>query len=328
MPLTISFIIAVRDEPLQLLDATLDGLLETSARYRRQIIVVDDGSLIPLALERSEVLVVRHSTPVGSSRARRSGASFATGDVLVFLDPHMSFASDWLDRMLPHVGSGALLCAAWWDWELTNPVCWGAEFVWCGQRDYHRGLTPGFAFRHLTRFPGDGAVEVPMVIGACYMLLRQSYERIGGFSPFFRIWGKLEQDLCSRARILGLGVKCVTGARVGHFSRPKFPYPVRWDDIEFNQLVTLRTVFEEPIRQALEKRFEPLPNKVVEWLRDENFSDFRRILQSRRRISDLEFFRRFVSNAEELEECFKDPQATPPDTRLSASPIPAGFISA
>jgi hypothetical protein len=34
-----------------------------------------------------------------------------------------------------------------------------------------------------------------MMIGASYMMLRISHERIGGFSPFFRTWGKLEQDL-------------------------------------------------------------------------------------------------------------------------------------
>jgi hypothetical protein len=227
------------------------------------------------------------------------GASFASGDILVFLDPHMSFAPDWLDQMLAHVDSGALLCAAWWNWELTKPVCWGAEFVWCGKRDYQAGLAPGFAFRHRTDFPGDGAVEVPMVIGACYMVLRQIYERIGGFSPFFRTWGKLEQDICCRAWIAGVGAKCVTGARVGHFSRPKFPYPVRWEEIEFNQVVTVRTVFQEPVACAIEKMLQPLPVEVEKWLAAEDFSDFRNLLQSQRHMSDAEFLRRFVLNAPE-----------------------------
>jgi hypothetical protein len=211
----------------------------------------------------------------------------------------MSFAADWLDRMLKHVDCGALLCAAWWDWELTRPVCWGAEFVWCGTRDYQAGLSPGFAFRHLTGFPGDGAVEVPMVIGACYMLLRQSYERIGGFSPFFRIWGKLEQDICCRAWIVGVGVKCVTGARVGHFSRLKFPYPVNWNDVEFNQLVTVRTVFQKPMAKAIEEMVRPLPGQVETWLAQTNFCEFQRIIESNRQMSDTEFFRRFVRGAPE-----------------------------
>ena len=299
MNCTVSFIIAVRDEPRHLLDATLEGLLQTSMRYRIEIVIVDDGSLVPLTLERPEVVIIRNNEPIGSARSRRTGATFANGEVLVFLDPHMSFAPDWLDRMLAHVASGALLCAAWWDWELTKPVCWGAEFFWCGKRDYQAGLTPGFAFRHITQFPGDGAVEVPMVIGACYMMLRESYEKIGGFSPFFRTWGRLEQDISSRAWIMGLGVKCVTGASVGHFSRPKFPYPVKWEDIEFNQVATVRTVFQEPVAQAIEQFFQPLPSQVQTWLAQADFGEWRESIQARRQMGDAEFLSRFVPGVPE-----------------------------
>ena len=296
---TISFIIAVRDEPQHLFEATVTGLLQTSTCYTREIIVVDDASLIPLTVEHPEIVVIRNSEPIGSARSRRTGASFASGDVLVFLDPHMSFAPDWLDKMMAHVESGSLLCAAWWNWELTKPVCWGAELIWHSNRDHQAGRLPGLAFRHLTRFPGKGAVEVPSMIGACYMMLRESYERAGGFSPFFRTWGKLEQDICSRARIVGLGVKCVTEARVGHFSRKKFPYPVKWDDIEFNQLATVRTAFQETVAQRIEEMLRPLSRQVETWLAETDFSEFRQLVETNRQISDAEFFRRFVRDAPE-----------------------------
>ena len=55
------------------------------------------------------VNLIRNPEPIGVSRARRLGASVATGSVLVWLDAHMSFAPDWLDRMLEHVDSGDLL---------------------------------------------------------------------------------------------------------------------------------------------------------------------------------------------------------------------------
>ncbi len=231
----ISFVLVARDEPSPLLEVTVQGLLETSAGYAREIVVVDDGSRAPVFLEWPEVCVVRKPEPVGTAKARRYGASIATGDVLVLMDAHMRFAADWLDRMLPNVESGALLCASWWEYDLTRPLCWGADFLWCGERDYAAGRSPGFAFRHRTKYPGDGAVEVPMLIGACYMMLRESYNRLGGVSPFFRTWGKMEQDLSLRAWIMGLGIKCVTGAHVGHFTRSKHPYTVPWADIEFNQ---------------------------------------------------------------------------------------------
>jgi glycosyltransferase involved in cell wall biosynthesis len=297
MPPNISFIVAVRDEPQYLLEATIDGLLRTSTAYRREIVVVDDGSLVPVILERPEIIVLRNSVPIGSSRSRHAGASLARGDVLAFLDPHMNFAPDWLDKMLAHVDTGALLCSAWWDYDLTRPLCWGADFKWCGVRDYAAGQCPGLGFEHRTAFPGPGAAEVPMLIGASYMMLCSSYDKVGGFSPFFRIWGRLEQDISTRAWLVGLGVKCVADAHVGHFSRTKFPYPVAWEDIEFNQIATVRTNFEQPTIQTLEQFFEPLPAQVQTWLGQVSFEQWRGSIQRHRQISDGEFFKRFVAEA-------------------------------
>lgn len=142
-------------------------------------------------------------------------------------------------------------------------------------------------------------MEVPMVIGACYMARRESYDHCGGFSPFFRIWGKSEQDLSARMWITGRGVKCVTGARVGHLSRPQFPYPVSWSDIEFNQAISFRTILDAPTLQAVEEILCPLPVDVERCLSQVDFREWRRWIQSRRQMSDCEFFRRFVPDAPE-----------------------------
>jgi GT2 family glycosyltransferase len=91
------------------------------------------------------------------------------------------------------------------------------------------------------------------------MMLRRTYKRIGGFSPFFGTWDELEQDLSLRARLMGLNVKCVTDAHVGHFTRSKHPYPVCWTNLEFNQVATVRTAFDEPVALAVEQLLHPLP---------------------------------------------------------------------
>ncbi|HZS56888.1 MAG TPA: glycosyltransferase [Bryobacteraceae bacterium] len=296
---SISFLIVTRDEAPTLLDATIKGVLETSTGYSREIVVVDDASAVPISVDHPDVRVFRNETSIGTCRSRRKAASESVGDILVSLDAHMSFEPGWLEHMLAHVHSGALLCASWWNYELTRPLCWGADFLWCGERDYHAGRCPGFSFRHRTRCPGEEAVEVPMLIGACYMMLRNSYERIGGFSPFFRTWGRLEQDLSLRAWITGLGVKCVPTAHVGHFSRAKFPYPVRWEDIEFNQLATVRTVFEESTARAFEQFLQPFPQQVHNWLAETDFYEWRESIQRVRRMSDSDFFQRFVPAAPE-----------------------------
>jgi hypothetical protein len=292
-----TFLIIARNESEPVLSTTICGLLETTAHHPKEIILIDDGSDIPVAFTHSEVHVIRNPEPIGVSPSRRYAASIASGDVLVWLDAHMSFAPDWLDHMLSHVDSGALLCSAFWDYELSTCHCWGADFLWCGERDYWEGRYPGFELRHRTKFPGPGAVEVPMIVGACYMTLRSSYEEFGGCSPLFRVYGVDEQDLSARAWIAGLGVKCVTGAKVGHLSRSSFPYPVNFEHLEFNQLAMVRTIFEQQTVEVLEQYFKPFPEVVEQWLNQTDFSGFREEVQSRSRMSDEEFFRRFVPKA-------------------------------
>src|SRR4051794_13438988 len=107
----VSFIITARDEPPDILNATLAGLARTAAHLRREVIVVDDGSRLPVSAPGAD-LVLRSAEARGVSPSRRIGAAAAKGEVLVWLDAHMSFADDWLHVMLPHAGSGALLCSA------------------------------------------------------------------------------------------------------------------------------------------------------------------------------------------------------------------------
>jgi glycosyltransferase involved in cell wall biosynthesis len=292
----ISFIITSRNESKSILEATITGLLSTSARYATEIIVIDDGSSVPIAGLCRDVRLFRNPEPIGVSQSRRRGANIATGDVLVWLDAHMTFADNWLDQMLAHVESGSLLCSAAWDYNRSTCYCWGVDIEWCAERNYEKGLSPGFIVRHRTSRPRQDAAEVPMVIGSCYMMSRSSYNKLGGFSPLFRAWGQDDVDISIRAWISGLGVKCITQAAVGHLYRSKFPYPVEYDHLEFNQLVMIHSIFDESTIQMLEEYFKPLSAKVIGWLEnvEPGLEKWREEIQSKRRLSDKELFRKFA----------------------------------
>jgi glycosyltransferase involved in cell wall biosynthesis len=104
-------------------------------------VVVDDGSSVPVVCRQREVISLRNNEPVGVARSRRHGAEIASGDFLVWLDAHMTFAPDWLPRMMRHVDSGSLLCSASWNYELSVCYCFGANFVGCGERNYLANFT-------------------------------------------------------------------------------------------------------------------------------------------------------------------------------------------
>jgi len=290
----ISFVITARNEPAPLLTRTVNELRATTPAQEREIIVIDDGSSLPIGALAPDVHVFRNEESRGVSQARRQGYDIATGDVLVCLDAHMTFDPAWLDRMVAHVESGALLCSAFWDYERTVCHCFGADFQWCAERNYFAQRYPGFQLSHRVHRPQEDAPEVPMVIGACYMLLRESYETLGGFSPLFRVWGADEQDVSARAWLAGLGVRCVADARVGHFWRPAFPYPVHFEDLEFNQLAMIRSVFDDESVAMLEPSFHPISPKVQQWLEAIDVTAWRATVQSARRVEDRDFFLRFL----------------------------------
>jgi glycosyltransferase involved in cell wall biosynthesis len=290
----ISVVVTARDERAEIVNRTVNGLRATMPPREREIVVIDDGSVDPVRGLPREVHVIRNSESIGVARARHQGASVTSGDVLVWLDAHMTFGPYWLDRLLEHVDSGALLCSAFWNYERSVCHGFGADFVWCGERDYPNQRFPGLSLRHRLAYPGRGAVDVPMVIGACYAMLRSAYDALGGWSPLSRTWGGNEQELSARAWLAGFGAKCVTGATVGHLWRPQFPYSVQFDHLEFNQLVLLRTIFEEDTVDMLEPLFHPISERVRRWLEEAPVAEWRGVVQRTRCIGDRAFFSRFI----------------------------------
>jgi GT2 family glycosyltransferase len=292
----VSFIITSRDEDPSVLAATVAGLRATAFHVRHEIVIVDDGSLVPVMCggRGADVRVIRNAVPIGVCSSRRLGASAAAGDVLVWLDAHMSFGAGWLEQMLVHADARALICSPFWSYDLKDCLCWGADFVWSGTRDYRVQEYPGFGLRHRTTPPEAVAASVPMIIGACYLMRREAYAWLGGFSPCFRVWGVDEQDLSARAWIAGMQVRCATYARVGHLSRTAFPYPVQFEHLEFNQLAMIRTVFEPETITRLEAAFGVRAPILDQWLSKSQLGAWRQVVQSRRALRDADFFERFV----------------------------------
>ncbi|MGC2614864.1 MAG: glycosyltransferase [Terracidiphilus sp.] len=290
-----SIIITARDEDPGMLKATLEGLRATTPGLPIEVIVVDDGSTLPIESRAiGDARLIRHPTPRGVCESRRIGAQLAAGDVLVWLDAHMSFGKNWLAQLLVQTHTDSLVCSPFWSYDLKDCLCWGADFTWNGERNLASGKSPGFGVHHRVEPPQAAAVEVPMVIGACYAMHREAYSRLGGFCPHFKVWGIDEQDMSARAWMARLSVVCATHVQVGHFSRKAFPYPVNFEHLEFNQLVMIRSLFDSHTAKQLEAPFQPMLPVVESWLSDLDLIPWRKSVQRRRKISDREFFARFV----------------------------------
>jgi len=161
----VSFVIPARNEDQDVVAKTIQGILDTARGVEREIILIDDASETPLTFEHPEVTVIRNESPIGVSRARRDGSQRATGDAIVWLDGHMTFAEDWLDRLPPEVDSGALLCTPYMSYDRSQVYAWGSNFGWCARRKFKFGQTPGFIWDFRLEPPEAEVVEVPMWSG-------------------------------------------------------------------------------------------------------------------------------------------------------------------
>lgn len=290
-----SIIIAARNEDPLMLQETLSRLRSTTGSLLTEIIVVDDASITPIdPTSLGDARLLRHPAARGVSESRRNGAMLAAGDFLVWLDAHMSFGPLWLQQLLVQCHADSLVCSPFWTYDLKDCMCWGADFGWNAVRDYTAGKSPGLTLRHRVEPPTAAVSEVPAVIGACYAMRRDAYERLGGLCPHFKIWGVDEQDISARAWMSGLRVVCATHAQVGHYSRNQFPYPIQFEHLEFNQLVMIRSLFQRDTVARLEAEFHPIPRVTEDWLAATDLTAWRRSIQRRRTITDADFFARFL----------------------------------
>lgn len=95
----ISAVVPVRDGEPFLVEAIAS--LRAQTRPPDEIVVVDDGSAEPVALDGVRVL---SRPPLGASAARNAGAEAARGDLLAFLDADDLAAPDRLERQLAALG--------------------------------------------------------------------------------------------------------------------------------------------------------------------------------------------------------------------------------
>ncbi|MGV3721632.1 MAG: glycosyltransferase family 2 protein [Actinomycetota bacterium] len=96
----ISIIIPTRNRP-ESLALVLDHLKRTAPPA--QIVIVDDGSDIPIHPPDSPALLVRLPRQSGHAAARNAGARNATGSILVFLDDDMYPAPSAWEFLLSHL---------------------------------------------------------------------------------------------------------------------------------------------------------------------------------------------------------------------------------
>lgn len=200
-------------------------------RQNAQLIyVLDDPNIVPGFRQMAEELHALYGVSFtwvwggvnrGFSGANNLGAQYAKGRHLLFLNSDVFPRSPgWLERMVDvldtHAGTGAvgpkLLFA---DGGIQHA---GMRFAWLSEHDVYinehpmMGLDPALERR-------TGVVEVPAVTGACVLVRREDFDRIGGWDTGYLIGDFEDSDFCLKLRAEGLSSSYLPEIELVHLER-------------------------------------------------------------------------------------------------------------
>nr|WP_300339531.1 glycosyltransferase [Actinomyces sp.] len=189
-----------------------------------EIIVSDDAS--PTAFPHMDgVIVTRRDHNGGFAQAVNSGASLATGDLLLilnsdlhlcrgFLDDLITQAQPWMPAMVSVNTAGTSTSASWPGRHFPNTCHAVAEWLLPLVRLRHLPALHE-AVGHDTRADGSRDMCVDWVVGALMLLPTQAFRAVGGLDESFYMNSE-EVDLQRRLRVLGLPSVILSGLHAVH----------------------------------------------------------------------------------------------------------------
>lgn len=184
-----------------------------------EVIFVDDGStdgtrewLATLAGDRFRVIINEQN--LGYAGANNRGASLARGTFLALLNNDLVLLPGWLEPMLAaHETFGAragVIGNVQLD-ALTGSVDHAGIVINVQGKPVHARALPC-----CSRLPWASPIrEVPAVTGACLLIARELWIRLGGFDEAY-VNGGEDVDLCFRARAAGRATAVALHSVVRH----------------------------------------------------------------------------------------------------------------
>ncbi|EPY79303.1 polypeptide N-acetylgalactosaminyltransferase 4 [Camelus ferus] len=235
---TTSVIIAFYNEAWSTLLRTIHSVLETSpAVLLKEIILVDDLSdrvYLKAQLETyisnlDRVRLIRTNKREGLVRARLIGATFATGDVLTFLDCHCECNTGWLEPLLERIAEDetAIVCPVidTIDWntfefymQTGEPMIggfdWRLTFQWHSVPKHERD-------RRKSRID---PIRSPTMAGGLFAVSKQYFQYLGTYDTGMEVWGGENLELSFRVWQCGGKLEIHPCSHVGHVFPKRAPY--------------------------------------------------------------------------------------------------------
>lgn len=207
----------------------LDSLRDEISCINDEVVVVDNASGEGLAAEidsrYADFLVLPQAANLGFASAANLGADCAGGRLLLFLNPDTVVLKGALGRLAEFArtrpGAGIWGGRTLYADGTTNPnSCRRCPTLWslfCSALalDTRYPASPRFAAMGYGGWARNSERRVDVVCGCFLLVDRGLWDRLGGFSPVFFMYGE-DDDLCVRARRLGFSPTFTPEATIIH----------------------------------------------------------------------------------------------------------------
>ena len=214
-------------------DLTLDSLksvFEQTNAVNFEVIVLDnhssDGSVEAIAQAFPQVKLIASKENYGFAQGNNIAAEHASGNYLLLLNPDTVVLDGAIQKLFlfaegnpdAHIWGGRTLFA---DGSLNPASCWRRLTLWslfC----YTFALS--WAFRNSAIFNAEGyggwnrgSIKRVDIVSGCFFMIKKDYwQELCGFSPEFFMYGE-EADLCLRAAKLGAKPMVTPEATIVHY---------------------------------------------------------------------------------------------------------------
>ncbi len=221
-PPLVTVIIPTRDQ-LKLLQTVVTGILQHTDYPALELIIVDNGSVATETLnylqqlrQDSRIKVLRHDAEFNYSQLNNLAAFQARGEILALLNNDLEIIhSDWLKEMVSHalrpeVGAvGAKL------YYSNNTIQHAGVIVGLGGLAGHgfKFLPKQFAGYYWKPFLTQ---NYSAVTGACLVLRKEVYEKVGGLNEVQLKVAFNDVDLCLKIRAQGYWIVWTPHAELYH----------------------------------------------------------------------------------------------------------------
>lgn len=211
----------------------IEALSRSTADFDFEIIVVDNDShdeslkYLEQMHHAGHIKLVRSGANIGYGRANNLGAQHATGRFLVILNPDVSVEPAMLKTMVSYLSDHPKVGLIGPQLYFFNGQIQDSCRRFMQPLDLVIKRTPLQRFKYfknrlnsyvMTEYDHTVTREVDLVTGACFMMPREVFQKIGGFDPRYFLFME-DADLCRKVWEAGFSVVYNPQARALHYHK-------------------------------------------------------------------------------------------------------------